>query len=160
MEIENLVQANIIRLYRESINGLRSRRLLLSQRYFNNPPVGGYVINDDDEYVFSESELVLFDNDDLSSLTFLDTLNHILNVNSTNSQNNNNNIPNKNKGYKKVKDTDTKILELQCPICIDTFCLRECYRKLNCDHYFHKKCIDRWVKRDKNECPMCRGNIH
>lgn len=157
MEIENLVQSNIIRLYRESINGLRSRRLLLSQRYFNEGPIGGYVINDDDEYVFSESELVLFDNDDLSSLTFLDTLNDIINVN----RNGNNNITtNKNKGYKKVKETDTKILDLQCPICIEPFCLRECYRKLNCDHFFHKKCIDRWVKRDKNECPMCRSNIH
>jgi hypothetical protein len=61
--------------------------------------------------------------------------------------------------YKKVKKTDKELIELVCPICIDNFKEGEYYRTLDCTHSFHKKCIDRWFKKDHSECPMCRKLI-
>ena len=60
--------------------------------------------------------------------------------------------------YKKIKENDV-LLNNQCPICIENFCCGEYQRTLNCSHSFHKKCIDKWFKKDKNDCPMCRAKI-
>jgi hypothetical protein len=164
--IEESIVNNTIRFYRESINTVRNRNLsrLISNRYYNNPPLGGYFINDDDEYVFSESDLLILDSDDLSSVVFLDTINNISTINGNNMNNMNNSFIKetiKKLGkYKKIKECNKDILELSCSICIENFKLNEYYRKLNCNHYFHKRCIDRWIKKDKNECPMCRSLIN
>jgi len=55
--------------------------------------------------------------------------------------------------YKKVKD-----LVSTCAICIQDFKSNEYYRELpKCKHQFHKKCIDKWFKIDKQmSCPICR----
>lgn len=45
-----------------------------------------------------------------------------------------------------------------CPICYDTISLRETVRRLKCDHVYHKKCIDPWLRR-KFTCPMCRADV-
>ena len=39
-----------------------------------------------------------------------------------------------------------------CSICLEE---NANHKLLNCDHYFHKKCIDEWVKI-KPICPLCR----
>ena len=57
--------------------------------------------------------------------------------------------------YKRVTE-DSEILNETCPICLESFKLNEGYRKLNCEHTFHKKCIDRWFLSGHKECPMCR----
>ena len=31
-------------------------------------------------------------------------------------------------------------------------------RKINCGHYFHQRCADRWLEK-KNSCPVCRFKI-
>jgi hypothetical protein len=59
---------------------------------------------------------------------------------------------------KKIKENDPLTNDF-CPICIETFCCGEYKRTLNCEHTFHKKCIDRWFKKDKDDCPMCRNKI-
>ena len=44
-----------------------------------------------------------------------------------------------------------------CCICINEIKIGEYYRKLVCNHIFHKKCVDKWLILDvKNRCPMCR----
>ena len=45
----------------------------------------------------------------------------------------------------------------ECPICFEpmqlaTTCLLECH------HLFHRRCLMKWYKRQRN-CPMCRRNI-
>ena len=141
---------HMLRLHSENYNIRRNHRIhsLLSRRYYNTPPLGGYVVSDEEEYV-------TFDMDDITSITILDTLtelnNNTLEINQV--------IKTKLSSYKKVKCDNTELLNSQCPICIDTYKPTEYYRKLNCEHIFHKKCIDRWIKRDKNECPMCRDLI-
>jgi hypothetical protein len=61
--------------------------------------------------------------------------------------------------YKKVKASNISLLETTCPICIENFKEGEYYRTLECKHSFHKKCIDRWFKKDHSDCPMCRKLI-
>lgn len=42
----------------------------------------------------------------------------------------------------------------KCGICLDNINFRK-LKKLDCDHYFHKSCIDRWYL-NKPTCPLCR----
>ena len=52
-----------------------------------------------------------------------------------------------------------------CYICYDQIITNSYLRKLNCQHEFHKKCIDKWLftqfKQSKNEftCPLCRTGV-
>ena len=43
---------------------------------------------------------------------------------------------------------------VQCSICLEN--ISECDTKsLNCNHSFHKNCINTWL-REQNNCPLCR----
>lgn len=57
--------------------------------------------------------------------------------------------------YKRVTG-DSEITQETCSICLENFKINEGYRKLNCNHVFHKKCIDKWFLSGHRECPMCR----
>jgi hypothetical protein len=139
--LRRLVIRHTIRSYRESISP--SNNPVYSRRYFNIPPHGGYIVNDD-EYI----------NDDLRSTVFLDVVTHISNVPEEKK-----NI-NKTLGtYKKIREADKSLLEQTCSICIDQFKCGEFHRNLSCNHVFHKKCIDRWFRKGKTDCPMCRTVI-
>jgi hypothetical protein len=155
--IENNIINNMLRLYsynNNDFNRISNLRIsnILSRRYYNVPPVGGYTVNEDEDY-----EIYRIENDDITSLVFLDTLNDLNNLNT---EKNRYKDTLKSIGkYRKVKEDNQELINLQCSICIDSFKPNEYYRKLGCCHYFHKKCIDRWIKKDKNECPMCRNII-
>ena len=80
--------------------------------------------------------------------------------------NNNNDISNKkitNKdilkqlgSYKRINiDDDLIKCKSSCPICLDNYKDKEYKRTLKCGHTFHKKCIDKWIKKH-NSCPICR----
>jgi len=56
---------------------------------------------------------------------------------------------------KKVKHTEN--ME-PCSICFNDFNKGERYRKLPCNHQFHKRCIDKWFN-ESVKCPMCRQDI-
>ena len=47
---------------------------------------------------------------------------------------------------------------LDCIICTDSYIENELVCVLSCNHFFHEKCIEEWIKY-KNECPICRTNI-
>lgn len=58
----------------------------------------------------------------------------------------------------KIKKND-HILNETCFICMDNYKESELKRTLpNCKHYFHKKCIDKWLKK-KASCPICRDEL-
>jgi hypothetical protein len=96
---------------------------------------------------------------------------HIYNYFENNNNNNNNNydfeldhfnycyeIDNKINKSEKIKKDD-KLLTEQCFICMDDYKLNQFKRLLpNCNHYFHKKCIDKWLKK-KASCPICRDDL-
>lgn len=58
--------------------------------------------------------------------------------------------------YKKINKNINNI----CTICFEQYIIGEYYRILpNCQHIYHKKCIDKWFKKDKDmKCPNCRIN--
>jgi hypothetical protein len=46
-----------------------------------------------------------------------------------------------------------------CSICLCDFENGETIRFLLCFHRFHKKCIDKWLKRS-TKCPICNGDMN
>jgi hypothetical protein len=60
------------------------------------------------------------------------------------------------KSYKIKKDDP--ILSESCQICFEKYKVGELKRILpKCNHFFHKKCVDKWLKK-KGNCPICRHN--
>lgn len=58
----------------------------------------------------------------------------------------------------KIKKDDP-LLKEECLICMDKYKIGEFKRHLpKCSHYFHKRCIDKWLKK-KCTCPVCRCNL-
>jgi len=53
-------------------------------------------------------------------------------------------------------DEDDK--DIQCPICCDEYKDEDILRKMPCDHFFHKECIDIWMEK-RSECPICQQDI-
>eukprot|EP00935_MAST-01C_sp_MAST-1C-sp1_P001220 g1220.t1 len=47
----------------------------------------------------------------------------------------------------------------ECPICYSAFTEGEVLRCLPCSHYFHQSCIDPWLMKKKNTCPMCLTKV-
>lgn len=54
--------------------------------------------------------------------------------------------------YQLVKEDD--IID-KCIICLENYKLKTYKRSLPCDHFFHKKCIDKWILDYKSSCPLC-----
>jgi hypothetical protein len=46
-----------------------------------------------------------------------------------------------------------------CNICLNIFDNNEKIIKLKCSHYYHIKCIEIWLKKHSNKCPMCRIEV-
>jgi len=62
----------------------------------------------------------------------------------------------------KIKNS-SPLLDEYCSICFSLYKENEYQRILgNCGHYFHKKCIDKWFKKneDSMNCPICRKNYN
>ena len=122
-------------------------RTNLQSRYFNQPPRGGYIINEEEEYL-----------DDITSTVLLSVITEFgspENISFFKNQRINeiNTIK-----YKKIKESDP-LIENVCSICLENFKKGECYKKLVCNHVFHKKCIDPWLKKDHSDCPYCRTKV-
>jgi hypothetical protein len=145
--INNAIVTNMVNVYRNNVNERNNvNRINLSRRYYNTPPSGGYIVNEEEEYV-------LHDIDDISSRILLDI------VTQFGSPGNDSFISRKEKlkkiKYKKVK-TDDPLKDQCCSICLDNFTPGEFERTLDCSHTYHKRCIDKWFKKDHIDCPMCR----
>ena len=46
----------------------------------------------------------------------------------------------------------------RCSICMEDFKTDDIIRVLNCNHYYHHDCIDKWLIKHKT-CPYCRNNL-
>ncbi|ORX59355.1 hypothetical protein BCR36DRAFT_249279, partial [Piromyces finnis] len=44
-----------------------------------------------------------------------------------------------------------------CTICLCEYEDKDEIRVLHCKHAFHKQCIDEWISKYVNNCPICRG---
>jgi len=137
---------------RQMLRGVISENLRrTSTRYYNNPPLGGYVVDEEEDYI-------LADNDDISSSVILEMVTRF-------------GSPETDMFMKNLRRDQIKIMakckkvkagntfEEVCPICLENFKENEFYRNLDCNHMFHKKCIDRWFRKDHSDCPMCRKQV-
>lgn len=72
-------------------------------------------------------------------------------------ENNINAIPIKINTYKRIPKEHSY---QDCPICQCKFKFKEGFRKLPCEckYIFHKKCIDKWFKRELS-CPTCKQSF-
>ena len=123
----------------------------LSSRYYNDPPRGGYLINEEHDYILPD--------DDLNSLILLEIVSHFGSPEAESFMKSCKRKQIKSIGkYKKIVK-DSPLLELDCPICIEKFKENEFCRTLTCSHSFHKRCIDHWFRKDHSDCPMCRAKI-
>lgn len=50
---------------------------------------------------------------------------------------------------------------IMCAICLSDFEVAEeaCHLRCNENHIFHRKCVQRWLKR-QNQCPICRTSAY
>jgi hypothetical protein len=58
----------------------------------------------------------------------------------------------------KYNDLEEKEKYTECSICLSEFNEETELRLLKCDHGFHKICIDEWLIKYNNNCPVCRNN--
>ena len=77
----------------------------------------------------------------------------------------------RNKKTKKVKYSKIYPLDenecdkFNCPICLDSLIFRRVVLKTECNHVFHKSCLDDWIlcqklNEKKPECPICRKKFN
>uniref|UniRef100_A0A674J080 RING-type domain-containing protein n=1 Tax=Terrapene triunguis TaxID=2587831 RepID=A0A674J080_9SAUR len=45
----------------------------------------------------------------------------------------------------------------RCVVCFSDFEARQLLRVLPCNHEFHAKCVDKWLKANRT-CPICRAD--
>ena len=115
-----------------------------------------------DYIIRGEYNYILPSNDDLSSAILLDVITRFGSPGNDDfhkhmKEHRKTQIKNIGK-YTKIKDLES-FSDQTCSICIDNFEIGQFHRKLKCNHCFHKKCIDRWFKKNHSECPMCRTKI-
>jgi hypothetical protein len=60
----------------------------------------------------------------------------------------------------RIKENDDLIINKECcNICCEDYITGQYKRTLpNCNHIFHKKCVDKWLKT-KSNCPICRNEL-
>jgi len=60
----------------------------------------------------------------------------------------------------RIKENDDLIINKECcNICCEDYIVGQYKRILpNCNHVFHKKCVDKWLK-SKSNCPICRNEL-
>ena len=107
------------------------------------------IINNNTEYennINNEDNINIFINES-------NNLNTIHNLNTIYNNNNNNNTEMLNTiNYSIIQHNLTE----DCVICLDNYTNNNNnIGTLQCNHYFHKECIDKWFKRS-TVCPICR----
>eukprot|EP00747_Dinoflagellata_sp_TGD_P222712 gnl/TRDRNA2_/TRDRNA2_94404_c0_seq1.p1 gnl/TRDRNA2_/TRDRNA2_94404_c0~~gnl/TRDRNA2_/TRDRNA2_94404_c0_seq1.p1 ORF type:complete len:261 (+),score=28.41 gnl/TRDRNA2_/TRDRNA2_94404_c0_seq1:155-937(+) len=45
--------------------------------------------------------------------------------------------------------------DMECSICLGVYTDGEEIRKLHCGHHFHQRCVDIWLLKHQNRCPLC-----
>ena len=46
-----------------------------------------------------------------------------------------------------------------CPICLEEYNTCTTMSNLRCGHCYHRTCIQKWIYKGTNTCPMCRKDI-
>jgi hypothetical protein len=54
---------------------------------------------------------------------------------------------------------NSKIINIECSICLENFIDNDKLIKLKCNHNFHHNCIKNWLCKESNKCPVCRIEV-
>ncbi|CCI40152.1 unnamed protein product [Albugo candida] len=54
-----------------------------------------------------------------------------------------------------IKDANSE----HCAICLERFEFDELVKVLPCSHYFHQDCINPWLEKKSEVCPLCRQHV-
>lgn len=57
-------------------------------------------------------------------------------------------------------NTETQFEAATCSICLDDFESGQNVRVLPCEHRFHRKCVDPWLLRVSDACPLCKASVN
>ena len=136
METQHSLQVNDQQCYTDSLQVYEDNLYNLIEYMFNNSIFNTFVTNSDNDNEFS---IILH--------THKPRLNQILGHLGK---------------YSIIKFQDTILTDI-CPICCDEFKVKQYKRILNkCSHCFHKKCIDKWFRKNQGNmnCPLCRTNYN
>jgi len=89
-------------------------------------------------------------------------INETLLQNESNPQNNQNNQNESNRQNQTIEKIEMKFTNdlnhKNCSICLDEFNENELLFQLICNHYYHKKCINDWLQKNRS-CPLCRQDL-
>nr|CAD2193215.1 unnamed protein product [Meloidogyne enterolobii] len=44
-----------------------------------------------------------------------------------------------------------------CTVCLHSLYIENIYTLKNCNHTFHRECIEKWITEGSRTCPRCRG---
>lgn len=58
----------------------------------------------------------------------------------------------------KQSSDEGAVTQTSCVVCMSEFVNRQRIRELPCQHIFHLKCIDKWLKTNRT-CPLCRADV-
>lgn len=78
----------------------------------------------------------------------------IISIQPINNNNNNNNRLQDILIEKQIEFNASEDIEYDCSICLEPLKKEELLIKLQCDHVFHKDCIDEWIEKN-HKCPNC-----
>jgi len=145
-------QQNYINNTLESvINDIRSNHI---RRRINITESNNRNINQilDEIHVLNNTNISQMNNNQNNNLNIVlnDSFEENLNNNETTNKNYLNTIQNLNK-IKNKKEVD-------CTICLEKIEKNTEIFNIKCDHKFHSKCLDSWLKLN-NKCPLCRKKI-
>ncbi|KAH9490725.1 hypothetical protein Btru_032898 [Bulinus truncatus] len=60
---------------------------------------------------------------------------------------------------KRFQKTDGDDCQDKCPICHEEFSEGRLIRQLPCNHCYHSYCVDRWLVKMSNRCPLCKQRV-
>ena len=63
--------------------------------------------------------------------------------------------------FNKIENIDINDLQIdtKCNICLDCFDKSSNILKLKCGHSYDYECIENWLKKHSNKCPICRDEV-
>ncbi|CAL1530568.1 unnamed protein product, partial [Lymnaea stagnalis] len=60
---------------------------------------------------------------------------------------------------KRFQKTEGDDCQDKCPICHEEFNEGRLIRQLPCNHCYHSYCVDRWLVKMSNRCPLCKQRV-
>ena len=57
--------------------------------------------------------------------------------------------------FRAITKNDSKFINYECCICLKKYTYESIATILECEHIFHKECLEKWFTKKKN-CPICQ----